>query len=112
MRSSHFVPPHQPVLDGSVLFIEDIGEPAYKIDRMLTQMKSAGIFNNIKGVAVGSFIECENEFYIDEILLDIFGHLDIPIIYGVQAGHGIVNHALYMGLNVFMDTEFKTLNWT
>ncbi|OGR33341.1 MAG: hypothetical protein A3J80_11770, partial [Desulfobacula sp. RIFOXYB2_FULL_45_6] len=44
----------QPDFSGAVLFFEDTGEPAYKIDRMLTQMKMAGVFNKIRGVITGS----------------------------------------------------------
>ena len=102
--------PYQPNLAGCILFIEDIGEPAYKIDRMLSQMKIAGLFNVLKGVVVGKFIDCENEFYIDDILMDIFMDQDIPIVSGIQAGHGKVNHAFYMGLTMRLDTDLHTMH--
>ena len=62
----------QPGFKNVVLFLEDIGEPAYKIDRMLSQMKMAGIFKGISGVITGSFEKCENNEYIHEIIFEIF----------------------------------------
>ncbi|MBU3954169.1 MAG: LD-carboxypeptidase, partial [Proteobacteria bacterium] len=56
--------PFQPDFMGAVLFLEDVGEPAYKIDRMLSQMKMAGLFRGVKGVITGSFENCDNPEYI------------------------------------------------
>ena len=56
--------PFQPDFDNCVLFLEDRGEPAYKIDRMLSQMKMAGLFENINGVLTGIFKDCNNQEYI------------------------------------------------
>ena len=90
----------QPDFTNTVLFLEDIGEPAYKIDRMLSQMKMAGMFEKIAGVITGSFEKCENDQYLQEILLETFKEYNIPILTGLDAGHGKINLALPMGINI------------
>jgi len=101
----------QPDFSNAVLFIEDIGEPAYKIDRMLTQMKMAGVFNGIQGVITGSFEKCGNDEYIEEILFEIFEEYNIPVLSGLDAGHGRINLSLCMGMEVEMDTRTSRIQW-
>ncbi|MBU8911054.1 MAG: LD-carboxypeptidase [Desulfobacterales bacterium] len=101
----------QPDFKNSVLFLEDIGEPAYKIDRMLTQMKMAGLFNAIKGVITGIFKNCDNDDYIEEILSEIFEEYNIPVLSGFDSGHGKVNLSLRMGVDIKMDTKPAVIQW-
>lgn len=102
----------QPSFKNAVLFLEDIGEPAYKIDRMLTQMKMTGMFKEIKGVITGSFEDCDNEEYIEEILLETFEEYDVPVFAGLKSGHGKVNLSLRMGVEIEMDTKKTRILWT
>jgi hypothetical protein len=51
--------PYEIQTDGRILFLEDLGEPPYRIDRMLTQLRHAGKFENVQGIILGSFRECE-----------------------------------------------------
>ncbi len=95
----------------SIVFFEETKEPAYKIDRMLTQMKMSGLFKGINGVITGSFNDCANENYITQILFETFEEYDIPVLRGLNAGHGSTNLSLPMGLLVEMDTQFLTLLW-
>lgn len=109
---SHMVgTPFQPDFTGAILFFEDVGEPAYKIDRMLYQLKLAGVLNGIKGVVCGNFTDCENESYIDEIILEVFTADNIPILSRFEAGHGAINHSFVMGRPVILDAALKTLSW-
>jgi muramoyltetrapeptide carboxypeptidase len=101
----------QPDFKNAILFLEDIGEPAYKIDRMLTQMKMAGLFKGICGVITGSFENCDNDDYLSEILVEIFEEYNIPILSGLDSGHGKVNLALCMGIRINMDTESARIQW-
>lgn len=103
--------PFMPDLKDSVLFLEDIGEPAYKIDRMLTQIKMAGCFDRLKGVIAGSFENCKNSEYVDEILFEIFSEYNIPILSGLDCGHGRINHSLIMGEQVNFDTDALNITW-
>lgn len=101
----------QPGFEKTILFLEDIGEPAYKIDRMLSQMKMAGMFKGIKGLITGSFENCENHEYIEEILVELFEEYNIPILSGLSSGHGAVNLSLFMGMNIQMDTRSLSIIW-
>lgn len=103
--------PYEPDFGGKILFIEDVGEPAYKLDRMLSQMKMAGCFDGIQGVVAGSFENCANPEYIPEILTEIFEPYQVPVAMGLEAGHGEVNLAFPMGGKVVLDTESCQLIW-
>ncbi|MCP4669915.1 MAG: LD-carboxypeptidase [Desulfobacula sp.] len=109
----------QPDFQNAVLFLEDVGEPAYKIDRMLSQMKMAGMFNKIAGVITGSFEKCDNVEYISQILFEIFQEYSIPVMTGLNAGHGNINLTLPMGMDIkinigkdiAMGTQTVKINW-
>lgn len=109
---SHLIgTPFQPEFNGGVLFLEDTGEPAYKIDRMLTQMQMSGLFEGLQGVITGTFEQCDNENYLEEIFIEIFEKYNIPVLTGLQCGHGRINLSLIMGAQVQMDTETLMLSW-
>jgi muramoyltetrapeptide carboxypeptidase len=98
-----------PNFKGKILLIEDVGEMPYRIDRMLTQMKLAGCFNEIAGLILGGFKECG---YLDEVLeifSNIFEDADIPILTGFEVGHGEHNLTIPMGLGATLDTKSKKL---
>jgi len=101
----------QPDFKDGILFIEDVGEPAYKIDRMLSQMKMAGCFDHIRGVVTGSFDACANPEYIPEIIKEVFQKLEVPIFMGLTAGHGSINLSLPMGEPVRLDADQALLTW-
>ncbi|MCA1792616.1 MAG: LD-carboxypeptidase, partial [Desulfobacteraceae bacterium] len=100
-----------PDFSGAVLFLEDVGEPAYKIDRMLSQMKMAGLFTQLAAVVTGSFAGCDHPQYLPEIFIDIFGEYKVPVLMGLAAGHGGTNLSLTMGRQVLLDAEAKQLQW-
>ncbi len=81
---------------GRILFIEDVGEEPYRIDRMLTQLRLAGKFDGVAGVVFGECHECtprefepsfESTFSLGEILDRILGKLDAPVLSGLAFGH-------------------------
>ncbi len=85
--------------DGVILFIEDIDEYLYAIDRMLIHMKKAGMFENIKGLIIGELVDMkdfDDPFgkSTDEIVMDICGDLNIPIVSNFPCGHGIYQATL------------------
>jgi muramoyltetrapeptide carboxypeptidase len=100
-----------PDFSNGVVFLEDVGEPAYKIDRMLTQMKLAGLFDRIRGVITGTFERCDHPEYMPDIFTDIFGEYRVPVLMGLEAGHGVMNRSLPMGGPVQLDTGDMTLRW-
>ncbi|HEX3696572.1 MAG TPA: LD-carboxypeptidase [Polyangia bacterium] len=96
--------PFLPALDGAILFIEDLGERPYRIDRLLTTLDLAGVFNAVSAVVVGDFTGCDepeatrvNSPTAQEVLLDRLGRLAIPVVIGAPVGHGTRNRALPYG---------------
>ncbi|MCK5099130.1 MAG: LD-carboxypeptidase, partial [Desulfobacteraceae bacterium] len=102
---------YQPEFKDCILFIEDTGESPYKIDRMLTQMKMAGCFKGIKGVVAGSFQDCENLEMVQEIIKEIFEEYKVPILAGIESGHGRINLSLPLGVDVKLTTEKPGMEW-
>jgi muramoyltetrapeptide carboxypeptidase len=100
--------------DGKILFIEDQGEPPYKLDRMLTHLHLAGKFRSISGVLLGSFIDCEptqGNYNSSDILRDILSTLNVPVMANFPAGHGKENWALPIGAKIRMDANARTVEF-
>ncbi len=78
-------------VDGCVLLIEDVGEAPYRVDRMLTSLRLAGVLDRVAGVLVGDFTRCdprEDQRSVDEVLADRLGDLPVPVLGRVPIGHG------------------------
>ena len=102
--------PDQLNTDGAILFIEDIDEYLYAFDRMLVHMKKTGMFENIKGLIIGELVDMKD--YDDpfgkstnEIVMDVCGDLDIPIISNFPCGHGIYQATLPISIPVQLDAN-------
>ena len=81
-----------PDFKGKILFLEETKEEPYRIDRMLTQLKLAGVLQQLNGVAIGKFAKCEAEephkaFTYMQVLEQHFKTLTIPVFYGLMTGH-------------------------
>ncbi|MBA9004486.1 S66 peptidase family protein [Thermomonospora cellulosilytica] len=71
-----------------IVFLEDVTEAPYRLDRSLTQLLRAGWFEGVTGIVLGSFIGCGAETELRAMLLDRLGPLGVPILWGFPAGHG------------------------
>jgi len=105
--------PDQLNTDGAILFIEDIGEQHYRFDRMMVQMHNAGMFDNIKGLIIGELVDMENTDppfgrTTDEIVMDVCGNLDIPIITNFPCGHGKYQATLPISIPVELDANSES----
>lgn len=93
-----------PDFNDSVLLLEDLNEPPYKIDRMLNQLKLAGVLNRTKGILLGSFKNCVEEdpakpsFQLHEVLGNYFRDLKKPVVYNLKHGHLKDNITIPFGL--------------
>ena len=100
-----------PDLHGVVLVIEDVGEAPYRIDRMLTQWRLAGMLQSLAGLGFGRFVDCNNEpesdgFSLDEVLLERTADLGIPVVGNLLVGHGPGgNAALPVGAMATLDGD-------
>ncbi len=89
-----------------ILFLEDLNEPVYKIDKMLTQLFNIEkIKKNVKGIALGEFqnINDINEF--NEIFYELAGRLNIPICSGFKITHGKIKDTLPIGVKTCFDAK-------
>ncbi len=92
--------PYAPPLDDAILFIEDVGERPYRVDRMLTTMSQAGWFRRIRGLVIGSFTEGDpgpDGVSLDEVLAKHFEKADFPVLTGFPAGHIDENEPIPFG---------------
>ena len=98
--------------NGIILFIEDIDEYLYSFERMIVQMRTAGMFDNINGLIIGELEDMKDQEIkfnrtTDQIILDICGDLDIPIISNFPCGHGKYQATFPISIKTEIDT-FKT----
>lgn len=102
--------PFCPNFSDCVLFIEDVNEPAYKIDRMLTQMRLAEVFNKLGGVIICKFSGDDSETVteiVERIVLDYVGSRNIPVISNYPHGHTLPNISLPVGALVNFEVSKK-----
>ena len=95
---------------GKILFIEEIGEYKYHIDRMLQSMKRAGYFDNLNGLVVGDMSKMRKNTTlwgtsVEQLILDALADYDFPIAFNVPAGHEKDNRALVLGKVVELKVE-------
>jgi muramoyltetrapeptide carboxypeptidase len=93
-----------------ILFIEEIGEYAYHIDRMLYSLKRADYFENCKGLIVGQISDVKKNTTdfgrsINEIILDILDEYNFPILFDFPAGHEKTNFPIILGRKVILDVS-------
>jgi muramoyltetrapeptide carboxypeptidase len=105
---------HQPDLEGVILAFEDVSEAPYRIDRMLTQWRMAGILDKVAGIALGRFSHCDPpegipSFSVEEVLGDRLLDLGIPIVAQLPFGHDGANACLPVGVTVCLDADAGTL---
>ena len=106
--------PFPPRGEGAILFLEEVGEPAYRVDRMLSQLRLAGVLEEVAGVAVGAFSESPDEGVEgiptpEEVLLDRLGDLGVPIVSGLPFGHIPQSWTLPLGVRARLDAGAGTL---
>ncbi|MBQ0905200.1 LD-carboxypeptidase [Micromonospora sp. U21] len=103
--------PDLPDLTGAVLLIEDVQEPPYKVDRMLTHLRRAGALDGLAGVAVGQFTDCADgwDTTIVDVLGERLGGLGVPVLGGLPIGHGPGQLSVPVGTQATLDTGTATL---
>jgi muramoyltetrapeptide carboxypeptidase len=100
---------YQPDTENAILFVEDIGEPPYKVDRMLTHLARAGILEKITGFVFGQCTNCpettDTNFTLWEILSHHIRPLGVPAVMGVDIGHDDDNFTIPMGVEARLDAN-------
>jgi muramoyltetrapeptide carboxypeptidase len=102
-------------LDGALLFLEDVGERPYRLDRQLTQLRLAGALDRVAGVILGDFIGCVEKDGsgpdAEAVLTERLAGRGIPVVAGAPIGHGERNRALPHGARARLDVAAGTLEW-
>jgi muramoyltetrapeptide carboxypeptidase len=102
--------PVQPLLADTILAIEDVTEAPYRIDRMLTQWRSSGVLQQVRGIAIGRFSQCEPaanapSFSVEEVLRDRLLDFGVPVVAALPFGHDGCNGALPVGVRAELDGD-------
>ncbi|HEX5219820.1 MAG TPA: LD-carboxypeptidase, partial [Verrucomicrobiae bacterium] len=111
--------PWQPNFKRRLLFLEDVGEPPYRFDRMLTQLLNAGLLQQVSGIAIGVNADCEDpksqtskEYRqtLDAVLKDRLLALKVPVAAGLAFGHVPRNATLPVGVRATLDANRGVLS--
>jgi len=103
-----------PDWEGKILFLEEVNEKIYRIDRLLTQLKLAGVLDKVSGVIIGKCIQCEpskitQSLSLEEVFLDRFKPIDVPVYSGAMIGHIERIFTLPIGVNVRMNADVGSI---
>ncbi len=94
--------------------IEDVAEPAYRIDGMLWQLKTAGKFKGVKGVVFGEMIQCHfakgQSGRLEDVVMDVLKDESFPVLYNCPIGHGPEMWTVPLGVEATLDADAKTLD--
>ncbi|MEL6471456.1 MAG: LD-carboxypeptidase [Cyanobacteria bacterium J06623_4] len=108
--------PYEPDTTGKILFLEEVAEEPYAVDRMLTQILLAGKFQDAAGIALGHFVDCFpsdgviQSFSVEEVLRDRLIPTGKPTLYNLMFGHVEENAVLPIGARATLDATEKTLS--
>jgi len=106
--------PYLPDFDGAVLFLEDVNEAIYRVDRMMTELKLAGILDRIRGFVFGRCTECESgtsygSLTLEQVLREHVEPLEIPAFSGSMIGHIDQQFTIPLGIDVEIDAGTGTI---
>ncbi|HVW43185.1 MAG TPA: LD-carboxypeptidase [Amycolatopsis sp.] len=87
--------------DGRIVLLEDVGEPVYRVDRMVTQLLRVGWFGGVAGIVLGSWTGCGD---VRPLLAERLGPLGVPVLWGVPFGHQPAAASLPLGVDAVLDT--------
>ncbi len=101
--------PYEPVWDSAVLFLEDVREAPYRIDRMLTQLRQAGVLKRVKALVFGEMLDCRaggaEAWSVWDVIADHIREFTGPVVGGVPSGHGANRVVLPLGVRVRVDSS-------
>jgi len=99
---------HSPDYRNAILLLEDVNEPVYRVDRMLTQLKLAGILDSVAAVVLGHFLDSggiDVAPEVETIVMELTAKSNLPVISGFPHGHKLPNVTVPMGMRVELDTR-------
>lgn len=105
--------------DNSIVFIEEVGEEPYRIDRMITQLIQAKKFDKAEGIMLGIFKDCEpkkekpkfeKSFTLMDVLIDRISKINLPAVYGMSFGHIVNKFTIPFGATALLDAEEQSFS--
>lgn len=104
--------PHMPEISGSILFVEDIGEEPYRVDRYFVHFRESGLLRQVGGFVVGQMIDCTPakddptpSLTLDQVIKDFIKPLSVPALSGLDYGHGNVKYTMPIGVRAALEVE-------
>lgn len=94
---------------GGILLLEDCHEEAYRIDRMLTQLRRSGYLDGVAAIIGGTFTDCGEQAEIERVLVERLGDLGVPLIAWAEIGHGELSQTFPVGIAAELDADERTL---
>jgi muramoyltetrapeptide carboxypeptidase len=108
--------PFEPRFDGRILFLEDTGEKAYRIDRMLVQLRQSGALKRLAGIVFGAIRAIDGDEQetrmIARFASEQTANLGCPVLYGVEAGHGTENFTIPFGVTARIESGARRIIFT
>jgi muramoyltetrapeptide carboxypeptidase len=106
---------YAPDYEGAIVVIEDVNEAHYRIDRMLTQLRLSGAFDESVGIVFGGFTDVPKEFgdeiwTLDRVLEDLAQRAGVPCVAGAPFGHIDMQWTIPLGARAELDADSRTLN--
>lgn len=102
--------PWLPPLDGGILFLEEVNEPPYRLDRLLTQLELAGVFERVAGLALGSLSDRDDDAEeLGQVARSRMAGLGLPVVMALPFGHGSRNMPLPIGARAELDADAGSL---
>jgi len=104
--------PYLPSLDGTLLFVEDVGEPAYRVDRMMMQLHLSGALGGVKGLILGRFtgVADGDQPSLEALWREVATWINGPVIQGLPVGHDADNITIPVGAAAELSTSPLTLS--
>lgn len=106
--------PYMPVLEDTILLLEDQGERPYRIDRMWTHLAMAGIFDRVRGIVLGDFTQCEEKdapYSSADLLRELAAATGLPCAAGFPIGHGERNEPVPLGVRVRLNADDRRVTF-
>lgn len=103
--------PYELATENKILFLEDVGEAPYEIDRLLTHLKLAGKFKNCRGLVFGSLNGPNPLKHYVHTIKDLTKEFDFPVLVGIDVGHSAIKHTIPLGVKTCLDAKNKSLTF-
>lgn len=97
--------PYDHWVEGGIWFWEEVGEQAYRLDRMLTHLRLSGRISRLRGVVIGKLKDCGDDEQLLTLFSDVFGSLGIPVVRDLPFGHHGDNLLMPIGARVRLSTS-------